>query len=61
MGFLYKTIKVTNLVVLVLFLACCYYGLCVRSEASPPGNQAALTVVETEDTDDDDGMEIKHL
>ncbi|XP_046554535.1 nucleotide exchange factor SIL1-like [Haliotis rubra] len=54
MPMLLQSIKVVNLMVLMLFLGCAFYSLCVHSE-TPPGKEGALTVVET-DEDDNDGI-----
>ncbi|XP_046567188.1 LOW QUALITY PROTEIN: nucleotide exchange factor SIL1-like [Haliotis rubra] len=54
MPMLLQSIKVVNLMVLMLFLGCAFYSLCVHSE-TPPGREGALTVVET-DEDDNDGI-----
>ncbi|XP_046366193.2 nucleotide exchange factor SIL1-like [Haliotis rufescens] len=52
MTMLLQSIKVVNLMVLMLFLGCAFYSLCVHSE-TPPGREGALTVVETEEEDND--------
>lgn len=48
-----NSVKVFNLVSLVLFLVCCYY-MCVNSELSPPNKKdGSLTVVPQEDDSND--------
>ncbi|XP_067656982.1 nucleotide exchange factor SIL1-like [Haliotis asinina] len=54
MTMLLQSIKVVNLMVLMLFLGCAFYSLCVHSEV-PPGKEGALTIVEA-DEDDNDGV-----